>query len=165
MISECCRLFSLEEPGEILKFKASPEECEALSLRFGMQIKTFSASMESKLALDGVSLVVQGRVKGQGKVLSPVTSEIVKHQIDATFETIFSPQGNPKVVIDETADQEFFSVPEVDMGEVCAQYLYLELDEDSFHFNRGVEEEPEAEAETTHMPFLALQALLSKKEG
>ena len=98
-------------------------------------------------------------------------STMLEQTMEDTFVMYFSPENHPKVAHMDVEDQEFYTDPQVDVGEVMVQYVCLSLedfpicpDHQVHEGGRAGADIPLAQVEKKN-PFEILQALIKKENG
>jgi uncharacterized metal-binding protein YceD (DUF177 family) len=112
--------------GSFEKIAAEPPECEALARRLGVPaVHAVSAGLWAK-PWRGGGLRVEGRVLADLDQVSVVSLETFRHQVSYEVLRYFLPPGAAPT--SEEADADPIIHGEVDLGEVVAETLALELD-------------------------------------
>lgn len=144
---------------------ASEEECAALAQRFGLrELFDFTAKIAIRRVAGGKAIRVAGSFSAEVVQICVVSLRDVPDFIEGSFETFFSEE--PVEPGDEDAP-EMISKGHIDLGEVVAQYLSLELN--PYPRAPGVSLAAQlAEAgvgEGKASPFMALKALSGGSDG
>lgn len=152
---------------------AKPEECKALARRFDIvELSNLSADLVLKRRMGGSMVEVTGAFTVDVVQECIVTLAPVPDHIEAEFEAFFTdlPPAVPlsqeiEVPVDEDIP-EFAEGGIIDIGELVAQHVALELDpyprvEGASH--DITDEELPPDEEKTHRPFEALAALKKDK--
>lgn len=130
--NEFSRIVDITSPsiakGATKHFSPLPQELVALGERFGVEVLSFEGDVTFELAKDRVSTRVEGAFSATVMQQCGVTLKKIKNEIEGQFRLFFSPLGHGKVCVYEDEDQEFYETPEVDVGEIMAQYLCLHMD-------------------------------------
>ena len=126
---EFSRLIDLSAIGEeaSLALEAQAQELEALTRRLKVEVRALKGVVTVALARDQVSHKVGGRFAAQVCQLCSQDLEPFEQELEEAFTVYFSPEEHPGVVLLDQEDQEFYAEPQVDVGEVMAQYLCLSL--------------------------------------
>ena len=178
MIPEFSRIFNLEKIGAApidYSIKITPEEGAALAERFHiLKVEKLEAKFELQKGQDPDTYDVEGVVHAD--VVQECIVSLVEVQNSLEFEfKIHLVQGDEDRFLEDlnwqeeaekTFDLEFYQSMEIDLGEITAQYLSLELDLyprapglPAPEFDVGVEDaEPKGEGEV-HNPFAVLEKL------
>ena len=114
--------------------EATEAECEALSKRFDLrELSDFKATINIRRVTGGM-VKVDGTVKASVVQACVVSLQKVYSEVDAKFETYFTENPDDLKDDDELIGEDDEDVSEmisegiIDMGEVAAQYLSLEID-------------------------------------
>jgi uncharacterized metal-binding protein YceD (DUF177 family) len=119
------------------KITASAEECAALAKRFGLiAVEELAAEMTLLRLSEGKILRIEGKLTAEVVQTCVVSLQGVAARIEADFDTCFTEDGKEFFEGDDELDpaleEEFpdrvMENGELDMGELVAQYLALELD-------------------------------------
>jgi uncharacterized metal-binding protein YceD (DUF177 family) len=105
---------------------ATPEECVALAARFGIrELSDFTAKLTIRRVAGGDTVRVAGELEADVVQACVVSLRDVPSHVAGQFETFFTEEQ-----VDEEAEDapEMISNGHIDLGEVAAQYLALELD-------------------------------------
>ena len=161
---EFSRTLSLETIADstTIHFEATQEECIALSQRLQVRIQSLHADLTIAPSFGGKSHVIEGSFKAHIEQICAVTLDPIQTPVDATFKTFFTPHTMAETLVMEEEDQEFYTTPEIDVGEVIAQYLCLNIDQNPRRegAHMPAQEAPLEEQQKNH-PF----AHLSQKLG
>lgn len=136
---EFTRLIAIDgiAPDKIRKesIKADDAECAALAERMGLRaLSNFSAEMNIRRVPGGTAVRIEGTVKADVVQACVVSLQDVYAHVEGTFDTYFtedSEQAREEVsfTLDDDLDAaEMVHNGMIDLGEVVAQYLSLELD-------------------------------------
>ena len=134
-MSEFSRPFALDTIGDAprnVSIQASPEECAALTVRFGLaEVQALKA--EAKLVAEGDAYLATGYVRGSVIQLCIATDEPVPALVNERFEIRFvSPQHAPDAdeieLASDDCDMMEHDGQSLDLGEAAAQTLALALD-------------------------------------
>ena len=170
---EFSRLISLEDLGDqtALTMEATPDELTALSLRMRLEVLALKGRVVVSLARDGVSHKVEGSFTARVVQICSIALDPFEQTMEDTFVMYFSPENHPKVAHMDVEDQEFYTDPQVDVGEVMVQYVCLSLedfpicpDHQVHEGGRAGADIPLAQVEKKN-PFEILQALIKKENG
>lgn len=147
--------------GSFEKIAAETPECEALARRLGVPVvHAVSAGLRAK-PWRGGGLKIEGRLLADLDQVSVVSLETFRHQVSFEILRYFLPPGAAPT--SEEADADPILHGEVDLGEIVAETLALELDAyprkpgETFGGHLEFAEEPAKEAS----PFAALSSLKS----
>lgn len=112
------------------KIEASEDECAALATRFAIrEISDFKAEIYIRRVAGGEVVKVEGKLSADVVQACVVSLQDVHEHVEASFETFFTEDKN--LAADEEDEND--DAPEmaengiIDLGEVAAQYLALEL--------------------------------------
>lgn len=138
--SEFSRLIAVEgitpdKPREET-IEATEQECAALAERFGInELSGFKAKINIRRVAGGTTVRVAGAYEADVVQACVVTLRDVPAHLEGEFETFFSEDAPPESVEEmDFAIDDDESTPEqihngmIDLGEVTAQYLALDLD-------------------------------------
>ena len=134
--NELRRVFALAElgaSGAVLEVSADADECAALARRFGIRaIDALSATLRLDLVRGGEVVRVRGDIAADVVQSCVVTLEPVAAHIEEGFERSFAPGGdagaNVEVAPEDGDDPEPFDGDEIDVGELVAEQLGVNLD-------------------------------------
>jgi len=180
--NELSRLVSVEnidKKGHSMTVTATAEECAALATRFGLQNidhLTGTITITPHTARFHVTGVLDAAVQQISVVSGDPVPTIIRHDIDAWFTdhtkiASFEQERqrrdtaqDDKEIKDEQDDPEQIINGMIDVGEVCAQFLGLALDD----FPRGADESygdhiEKDEQDNKPNPFAALAAIKDKQ--
>jgi len=117
------------------KIEATVEECAALATRFDLRsLIDLKASITVLRVSEGRIIRVEGDLSADVVQACVVSLRDVPSRIQAHFETYFTEDGkgfDPEAEFDIDVEDELHDVmrgTQVDLGELVAQYLSLELD-------------------------------------
>lgn len=172
-VAEFSRLIPIEgivpDKPRAEQIEATPEECAALARRFDLQsVAYFRAKMTILRLSEGKIIRVEGEIDADVTQTCVVSLQGVPTEIKAPFDSYFTEDGK------EVFDDEAFSInleeeegPDLvvqngmlDLGELAAQYLALELD--PYPRAPGVSlaaQMSETGADTKNRPFQVLKSL------
>ncbi len=153
--------------------KADQEEQEALAERFDLiEMSGLTAELTLKREMAGHMVRVDGHFKVDVVQKCVVTLEPVPDSLDAKFEAFFTDIKPPTSIVDEVEmkseidDPEFVQDGVIDLGELVAQYIALELDpyprKGDVHHDLTDDDLPPEQVEKkgkTHRPFEVLKDL------
>ena len=115
--------------------KADKDEEKALAERFDLlELSNLEADLTLKREMAGHMIRVDGHFKVDVVQKCVVTLEPVPDHLDANFEAFFTDVKPPTPIMGEVEIREESEEPEfvqngvIDMGELVAQYIALELD-------------------------------------
>lgn len=147
--------------------EASPEECEALAKRFELQdLKNFKATAYAQRVSGGKLVRVWGDLQADVVQTCVVSLAPVPSHVQAQYETFFTEEKLAADIDAEFSHDNDEDLPEeiengaIDLGEVVAQYLSLELDP----YPRAPDAELEDVLPAKQNPFSVLLGLVSKKD-
>lgn len=112
------------------KIAASADECAALAARFGIrEISDFKAEIYIRRVIGGEVVKVEGKLAADVVQACVVSLQDVHEHVEASFETYFTEDKDKAADEDDPEDDapEMAENGIVDLGEVAAQYLALEL--------------------------------------
>lgn len=114
---------------------ATPEECAALATRFDLRgLANFSAVFNIRRVLGGKTIRIEGKLSADVMQACVVSLQDVPSHVTAEFQAFFTEDPLPPENDVEFAYDDDESMPEaidngiIDLGEMAAQYLSLELD-------------------------------------
>jgi uncharacterized protein len=141
---------------------AGADECNALSARFSLPaIHALSAELRA-VPWRGGGLKVEGRLMADVEQISVVSLEAFRHQVEFPVLRYFMPPG--AIEVDAEAEIDPIEHGQVDLGEVVAETLALELDpyprRPGEAFNEAAWTEAPSSAPET--PFASLKRLKPK---
>jgi uncharacterized metal-binding protein YceD (DUF177 family) len=120
--------------GALLALKATPEECRALTARFGLvRLDRLEGAVRVERVGEGEMVHVAGRLHAAVVQRCVVTLEPVDQEVDAEFDRLFSPDVPEEAPGEVEIDAES-ELPEplpstgLDLGEILAEELSLALD-------------------------------------
>lgn len=136
---EFSRLIAIDgiAPDKIRKesIKADDAECAALAERMGLrQLKNFLADLSIRRVPGGTAVRIEGRIQADVVQACVVSLQDVYGHIDGTLDTYFTEDAEQareeiSFTLDDDLDAaEMVHNGMIDLGEVAAQYLSLELD-------------------------------------
>jgi uncharacterized metal-binding protein YceD (DUF177 family) len=170
---EFSRLIAIEgiTPDKVRKetITASAAECEALARRFDLRgLSEFKARISLRRVTGGPALRVQGDFEAEVVQTCVVSLQDVHAHVQGHFDTFFSEEtAAPAAEIaldDDETSPEIITNGVIDMGEIVAQYLSLELD--PYPRAPGVSlaaQLAEIGAEVKNSPFRVLEGLKGEK--
>jgi len=171
---EFSRLLGLDEidsDGSQCKIRADGEECAALARRFGiLAVYGLSATLSFSKSTEGETVAVRGRLSARVEQKCTVSLDPFDENISAEIDQIFvRTRDRPMaIILDPEKDEAYDEIIEgnsIDIGEMVAQCLSLELD--PYPRKPGVEyiqqDEIVLDSEIVS-PFSALVRLQRKKE-
>lgn len=165
MQPEFSKVFDLEHTSFIdtHQFEATPQECAALAKRFELAaIHFFKCNVTVRTdETYGRGFKVTGHIQADVVQRCITTLQDVPENINTTFETRILPRKLEASFTEEQLDSEdfeFFTLPEIDLGEICAQYLSLELNP----YPRAGDVQGDVIQEKRHNPFDILKKLKEK---
>lgn len=151
--------------------EATSAECAALSARFGLkELEYFRARLSIRRVAGGDMVRLEGHIEAEVTQTCVVSLQNVHSHIETDFETFFSEDGKTDDEIDFTLEGAE-NTPEplvngmIDLGEVAAQYLSLELD--PYPRAPGVSlaaQMSETGAVVRNSPFAVLQGALDENK-
>lgn len=150
---------------------ADNEEMTALAERFDLlDLSNLDADLKLKRGMSGHMITVNGEFKVDVVQKCVVTLEPVPDHLSAKFEAFFTdiepptPIAGEVEIRDENEDPEFIRNGVIDLGELVAQYIALELDpyprKDGVQHDLTDEDLPPEQVEKkakTHRPFEVLK--------
>ena len=150
---------------------ASAAECDALARRFDLRgLSNFKARLNLRRVTGGPALRVQGDFEAEVVQTCVVSLQDVHAHVEGHFDTFFSQEtAAPAAEIaldDDETSPEIITNGVIDMGEIVAQYLSLELD--PYPRAPGVSlaaQLAEIGAEVKNSPFRVLGGLKEQKPG
>jgi uncharacterized metal-binding protein YceD (DUF177 family) len=164
---EFSRLMALDDIGDetALTLEPTAQELEALSQRMKVEVLALKGRLTVTIARDRVSHKVCGSFSARVIQICSILLEPFEQTIEETFTVYFSPEGHPSVTLMEQEDQELYTDPNVDMGEVMVQYFCLSLDDHPVCPAHKTIPKPEVETQPVAKknPFEALSALVKGK--
>lgn len=137
---EFSRLISVEgiipDKDRLEKIEATVDECAALAKRFDLrELSNFKAEFKIRRVAGGTAVKINGVLRADLVQACVVSLRDVFSKVDARFETFFAEPAEQEEFDDEDVGLEGDEdAPEminngmIDLGEVAAQYLYLEID-------------------------------------
>lgn len=175
---EFSRLLSIEGliPDKVRResITASEEECAALADRFDLQsLSNLKARLSVLRVAEGNIVRVEGDLEAEVVQTCVVSLQGVPSEIRAHFDTYFTEDGKEAfeeedlldIEIDDEAPDLVMRDGQLDLGELVAQYLSLELD--PYPRAPGVSlaaQLTETGGETKNRPFEILQKLKTEKD-
>jgi uncharacterized metal-binding protein YceD (DUF177 family) len=153
--------------GRAETLRASPAECAALALRFGIPaVNRFSAALRLTPEAGG-AVAIEGRIRAEVVQDCVVTLDPVVQQVDEAVHLRVLGAGETASEDPDTPDDVEAPGGVADLGEAVAEQLALVLDP----YPRApgavlpdeAEGEPEAPEEPRPNPFAALSALRGRK--
>ncbi|MBN9565796.1 MAG: DUF177 domain-containing protein [Alphaproteobacteria bacterium] len=161
--SEFSRTVSLDtilDPTTI-HFEATADECIALSKRLQVCVHNLVSDVTIEPSVGGKSHMIQGKLTARLEQTCAVTLEPIQNNITATFKVFFTPHVYAETIIMEDEDQEFYDDPAIDIGEIIAQYLCLNIDQAPRQEGAVIANEESAPAEEPkNKPFANLNQKL-----
>lgn len=117
------------------KIEATAEECAALAARFDLRhLENFKADLDIRRVAGNTAIRVSGKLSADLVQACAVSLQDVHGRIESDFETFFTEDQAKAVGADEMVYEDDESTPEmavggmIDLGEVAAQYLSLEIE-------------------------------------
>ncbi|MBI1216270.1 MAG: DUF177 domain-containing protein [Alphaproteobacteria bacterium] len=114
--------------------EATPAECAALAKRLDLrELEYFRARINIRRVAGGTAIRLEGHIEAEAVQACVVSLQDVHTHVESSFETFFSEDGKSDDEID-FSQEGAENIPEpvvngvIDLGEVSAQYLSLELD-------------------------------------
>ncbi len=145
------------------RISAEPAECEKLALRFGIpQILALSAFLTS-LPWRGGGLKITGPVSAEIEQISVVSLESFRTKIEIAVERYFLPPHKGAATSEE--DVDIIQNGVVDLGEIVAETLALELDPYPRMPGEVFDDIQEDVDESKVTPFAALSKLAPSSGG
>ncbi len=137
--TEFSRLIAIEgiTPDKVRKetVEASVEECAALARRFDLrELSDLKAKINIRRVTGGPAIRVEGEFEAEVIQTCVVSLQDVHAHISGHFDTFFTEEtkgtaGEPDITVDDDeTSPEMITNGMIDLGEVVAQYLSLELD-------------------------------------
>lgn len=174
--SEFSRLIAIDgiAPDKIRKESVSADdaECAALAERMGLRsLSNLSADLSIRRVPGGTAVRIEGTVKADVVQACVVSLQDVYAHVEGTFDTYFTEDADKareeiSFTLDDDLDAaEMVHNGMIDLGEVVAQYLSLELD--PYPRAPGVSLAAQLQASGTpqkQSPFHALAALKDGKD-
>lgn len=115
--------------------EATEEECAALAARFGLRhLSNLKGTVNIRRISGSDMIKIDGKISADVVQACVVSLQDVHGRVDSTFDTYFTQNaGTPRDEIEFTLEDDLEAAEIVvngmiDMGEVVAQYLSLELD-------------------------------------
>ena len=155
--------------------EATPEECAALCRRFDLRaLSGFRADLDIRRIPGGTAVKIDGKLVADVVQTCVVSLRDVESHIEASFESCFT-EDAPEIeemefshdsLLNEDNTPEMILNGQIDLGEVVAQHLALELD--PYPRAPGVSlaaQMAESGTEGKNRPFQILEALKSKVSG
>ena len=151
--------------------EAKPNELKALAKRFEiLEVKNLVADLTLTRQMAGRMVSVKGKLSADVMQECIVTLEPLEDHLEGTFEAFFTDIKPPTPIASEVELKDEDEAPEfvkdgiIDVGEVSAQFMALEID--PYPRKEGAESDyvtAEAEDDTpvqdTHRPFEVLKNL------
>ena len=177
LVSELSRPVAVEsiipDKVRIEKVEASAEECAALAKRF--ELKSLSG-LKGKLSVlrvsEGNIVKVSGDIEADVVQTCVVSLQDVHSRVQAHFDTYFTEEGKEGLELEQEFNidleedlHEVMNNGILDLGELVAQYLSLELD--PYPRAPGVSlaaQMAEAGGDSKNRPFQVLQGLKKDKD-
>jgi uncharacterized metal-binding protein YceD (DUF177 family) len=149
--------------GRSLRIVATPAECAALALRFGIPaVHALSATLHLARASGG-AIAAQGELAAEVTQDCVVTLEPVRQAVRAQLDLRFLPEGAALSDDPNAPDEIEFGGDFLELGEAVAEQLALALD--PYPRAAGLDgPPPEAAPEARPNPFAALAALKRSKQ-
>jgi uncharacterized metal-binding protein YceD (DUF177 family) len=153
---------------------ASVEECAALAKRFDLQsLSGLKAKLTVLRVSDGNIIRVEGDIEAEVVQICVVSLQGVPSEIKAHFDTYFTEDGKEgfeheqvfNIDVDDEVPDMVINGGMLDLGELTAQYLSLELD--PYPRAPGVSlpaQMKESGADTKNRPFQVLQKLKTDED-
>lgn len=114
------------------KISARPAECEALANRFGLEgLEGLEATVDVKAFRGRNCLSVKGRFKAVAYQRCVVSLEVIPSRVENAFEVVLALDDDVIQDADDdplAATLELMENESIDIGELVAQHLILELD-------------------------------------
>lgn len=176
--SEFHRPFNLDKVGRTgsqVRLEATPEECRALATRFSIPEVRFVEVLFDIISEPDIpsAYLIQGELRAE--VIQPCIATLleVHTHISATLAVRAVPNESPipsVLTVDwaEEIDEEVYTHNQIDLGEIAAQYLALEIPVYPRHPQAAdtldaLEAEPGAATSSTN-PFDVLKKLKTPSE-
>ena len=140
VMPEFSRLISVEgiipDKTRVESILATEDECAALAKRFDIRgLFHFKAELKIRRISGGTAVKIEGSISADIVQSCVVSLRDVYNRVEASFETFFAEPvddrdaDNDEMQLDGDEDApEMIHNGQIDLGEVAAQYLYLELD-------------------------------------
>jgi hypothetical protein len=125
--SRVANLERLSQTGETYCIKANKNECDALCRRFEFQsIDELNATFTVRwLGGSSINFCVDGHLNAHIIQTCRVTDKPVPEKLDTSFSFRVLHTSQEQVMEDDPHDIEFTRSPDVDLGEIAAQYVSL----------------------------------------
>lgn len=173
--AEFSRLIAIEgiTPDKIRKetVEASAAECKALAKRFDLrELSGLKAKLNIRRVTGGPAVRVEGDFEAEVVQTCVVSLQDVHAHVEGHFDTFFSEDAETEgpdidiTIDDDETSPEMITKGMIDLGEVVAQYLALELD--PYPRAPGVSlaaQLAKVGAEVRSSPFAVLQGLKGEK--
>jgi hypothetical protein len=155
--------------GATYHVEAKAEECRLLAARFELiAIHHLSAHFVLSHDAEPGCYRIEGKVIGEVVQSCVSTLKDVPAHVQASFHILLRPSEGKNneeefiIDLDDERDIEYYTQESIDLGEIAAQYLYLNLDPfphalDAPEFSEGITKEP--------LNPLAQALKILKKEG
>ena len=159
-------LDDIEKNGLQREIVAEAQECAALAQRFGiLGLKDLRATLDIRKLNDGEAVNVTGHLTAKVTQKCTISLDPFEADMSVQLDQVFVRAGAPVTEADEDPDEEDAYDEEIegnaiDLGEMVAQCLALELD--PYPRKPGIEYVPEAEElqdSGAESPFAALAQL------
>lgn len=171
---EFSRLIAIEgiTPDKIRKetIEATPQECAALARRFDLcELSDLKAKLNIRRVTGGTAVRIEGSFEAEVVQTCVVSLQDVHGHVEGKFDAFFTEEppefeGDILIEDDETAP-EIITNGMIDLGEVVAQYLSLEID--PYPRAPGVSlaaQLAETGTEVKNNPFRVLEGLKPEKK-
>jgi uncharacterized metal-binding protein YceD (DUF177 family) len=175
---EFSRLIAIEgiipDKARVENIAASPEECAALAKRFDLQsLSGLKTRLTVLRVSEGNIIRVEGDIEAEVVQTCVVSLQGVPSEINAHFDTYFTEDGKEgfdheqlfNIDVEDELPDLVMSGGMLDLGELTAQYLALELD--PYPRAPGVSlaaQLTETGADTKNRPFKVLQKLKTEDD-
>lgn len=148
---------------------AKKEECEALAKRYGiLAVTSLKASLKVEKIKASDVYKVSGHFNAGVEQECVVSLAPVPDSLSGNIEAYFTDQKQPSTIVqetempDESEDPEFAENGEIDLGELVAQMIALELN--PYPRAEGVEFDEAKHTSKKPNPFAALKVLKGDSE-
>jgi len=145
-LSREIKIDHIDSRNHIEKITASEDECDALSQRFDVQsIESLTAEIKTIQESDHLTYHVTGHVTAKIQQKSVISGVLITYEIAEDIESWFVNHDNvtpfDKSKLQKSGDDDGFEMPDerddpeiikdgvIDVGEVCAQFLGLAIDQ------------------------------------
>jgi uncharacterized metal-binding protein YceD (DUF177 family) len=174
---EFSRLIAIEgiTPDKVRKeaIEASEAECAALAKRFDLrELSHLKAKLNIRRVSGGSAVRVEGNFEADVVQTCVVSLQDVHGRVEGHFDTFFSEEAEDTgaeldiTIDDDETSPEMITKGNIDLGEVVAQYLSLELD--PYPRAPGVSlaaQLAEVGAEVKNSPFRVLEGLKGAEQA